>query len=95
MEGQLYKKIGRKYIPIGYSDNFNGFPSEGIWVVYGKPGLESSSCIAQVGQFEPIDYNLLANIIKEKEDECVNAITGIGNTTSVHVVRTIFKTILR
>lgn len=94
MDGQLYKKVGRKYVPIGYSDNFNGFPSEGIWVVYGKLGLKSSSCIAQVGQFELIDYNLLANLIKEKEDECVKAIKGMDNTTIVDIVRTVFKTLL-
>lgn len=94
MDGQLYKKVGRRYIPIGYSDNFNGFPTEGIWVVYGKPGVESSSCIAQVGQFEPIDYNLLANLIKEKEDECVKAIIGMDNTTIVDIVRTVFTTLL-
>lgn len=94
MDGQLYKKVGRRYIPIGYSDNFNGFPTEGIWVVYGKPGVESSSCIAQVGQFEPIDYNLLANLIKEKEDECVKAIIGMDNATIVDIVRTVFNTLL-
>ena len=58
MDGQLYKKVGRKYVPIGYSDNFNGFPSEGLWVVYNKSGVKSYSCIAQAGQFQPIDYSL-------------------------------------
>ena len=94
MEEQLYKKKGRRYIPIGYSDNFNGFPAEGIWVVYSTPGAESSSCIAQVGQFELIDYKQLANLIKEKEDECVKAVLEMENTTIVDTVRTVFKTLL-
>ena len=90
----MYKKKGRRYIPIGYSDNFNGFPAEGIWVVYSTPGAESSSCIAQVGQFELIDYKQLANLIKEKEDECVKAVLEMENTTIVDTVRTVFKTLL-
>ena len=94
MEEQLYKKKGRRYIPIGYSDNFNGFPAEGIWVVYSTPGAESSSCIAQVGQFEPIDYKQLANLIKEKEDECVKAVLEMENTTIVDIVRMVFKTLV-
>ena len=46
MNEQIYKKKGRKYIPLGYMDGFMGFPSEGIWVVYDKPGSHSSTCIA-------------------------------------------------
>ena len=26
MNKQLYKKKGKRYIPIGYSDGFDGFP---------------------------------------------------------------------
>ena len=30
MKDQVYKKVGRKYIPIGYSDGWTGFPADGI-----------------------------------------------------------------
>ena len=71
MTEQLYKKVGRKYIPIGYADGFCGFPAEGIWIVYNKPGSKSETCIAQVGKFKKLDYELLANLVKEKEDKCL------------------------
>lgn len=93
----MYKKVGRKYVPIGYSDNFNGFPSEGLWVVYNKPGVKSSSCIAQAGQFQPIDYSLLASMIKEREAACLAAILQLRNRqefTASDIVRTVFETLL-
>lgn len=52
MEQQLYKKVGRKYDPIGYSDGFTGFPSDGIWLVQTKPGCKSSECILKIGELQ-------------------------------------------
>jgi hypothetical protein len=50
MEQQLYKKVGRKYIPIGYSDGWVGFPSDGIWIVQSKTRSKSSECILKIGE---------------------------------------------
>lgn len=97
MNQQLYKKVGRKYIPIGYSDGFTGFPAEGIWIVYSKPGIKSETCIAQVGKFEPINYIKLANLIAKKEYSCleaVNILLNKGNYNSRDLVNTIFKTLV-
>ena len=71
MDSQIYVKKGRRYRPIGYSDGFTGFPAEGIWAVYKSDTSKSSTCIALVGEFQPIDYGKLASLIKEKGDECM------------------------
>jgi len=52
MDQQVYKKVGRKYVPIGYSDGWSGFPSDGIWIVQSKPGVKSSECIMKIGELE-------------------------------------------
>ena len=52
MNQQIYKKVGRKYIPIGYSDGWSGFPADGIWVVETKPGHKSSECMLKIGEVQ-------------------------------------------
>lgn len=52
MTEQLYKKVGRRYIPIGYSDGFNGFPSDGIWLVQQSDSSKSSECIIKYEELE-------------------------------------------
>ena len=37
MNEQVYKKVGKRYVPIGYSDGWSGFPAEGLWAVHNKP----------------------------------------------------------
>lgn len=54
MTEQVYKKVGRKYVPIGYSDGWSGFPADGIWVVQTKPGSKSSECILRIGEVESL-----------------------------------------
>ena len=82
MNQQVYKKVGRKYIPISYSDGFTGFPLEGLWVVYRKPGQKTESCIAQVGQFQNIDYSKLASLIKDKQDVVCKILMQSGKSIS-------------
>ena len=97
MSGQLYKKVGRKYVKLGYSDNFTGFPSEGIWVVFDKPGIKSMSCIGKVGEFKSLNYSLLAGLIAEKESKCLDAIRIVreSGASNQDLVRTIFETLLK
>lgn len=52
MNQQVYKKVGRKYVPIGYSDGWTGFPADGIWVVQTKPGHKSSECMLKIDEVE-------------------------------------------
>lgn len=97
MNGQLYKKVGRKYVPIGYSDGYYGFPMEGIWVVYKGDGMTTSSCIARTGSFKPLDYELLANLIKEKRDSCLQIANELSNKsiTSYEMITAIFEEICK
>lgn len=95
MNEQLYKKIGRKYEPIGYSDNFTGFPCDGIWVVYSKPGVKSEMCIGKVGEFKNIDYSLLSSLIKDKKDKCCEIIQNSKNKSISEMIDEIFIEILK
>ena len=45
---QLYKKVNGKFVEIGPSDGWHGFPAEGIWEVVDKPGEKSSSWIRKL-----------------------------------------------
>lgn len=52
MNEQVYKKVGRRYVPIGYSDGWSEFPTDGIWLVQSKDGHHSSECIMKIGDLE-------------------------------------------
>ena len=52
MNTQVYKKLGRKYVPVGYSDGFTGFPCDGIWLVQTKPGSKSTECMMRIGEVQ-------------------------------------------
>lgn len=74
---QIYKKEGRKYIPIAY-DDFNGFPMDGVWLVKFENGHEkSASCISRLTDLpDPypfhnmiMDRDKLATFIVEQYEE--------------------------
>lgn len=69
MKEQVYKKKGRKYIPIGYSDGWSGFPSDGLWLVQTKPGFTSSECIIKIDELESIKP--AANLILEYKGKII------------------------
>ena len=96
MNNQLYKKEGRKYVPIGYSDGFTGFPSDGLWAVYTRPGCKSESCIAFAGKIKPVDYSLMASLIVDKKEDCLKALEVLMKNpcSRSNIVETIFETIL-
>jgi len=50
MSNQVYKKVGEKFIKIGPSDGWYGFPTEGVWLVTHKPNSKSSSWIAKLSE---------------------------------------------
>lgn len=52
MNEQVYKKVGRRYVPVGYSDGWIGFPSDGIWIVESKPGHKSEECMLKIGEVQ-------------------------------------------
>ena len=64
MNSQVYKKVGRKYVPIGFSDGWTGFPSDGVWLVHHRQGCSSSECIMKIGEVPQIDlYSFIRNKI--------------------------------
>lgn len=66
MSEQVYKKKGRRYIPIGPAD-WTGFPTDGIWLVQSKPGVKSSECIIKVDELDSI--HLAVDLIFEYQDK--------------------------
>jgi len=70
MKEQVYKKKGRKYIPIGYSDGWSGFPADGVWIVQKGDGVKSSECIMRIGELQ--DMQPAANLILEYKDKITN-----------------------
>lgn len=63
MNEQVFKKRGRRYVPIGYSDGFTGFPADGIWLVIQEDGKKSSECIMRIGEMQDLrpTVDLIAN----------------------------------
>lgn len=59
MMDQVYRKIGKRYKPIG--QEFTGFPLDGIWLV--QNGRQSMSCLISSNEKVPIhalEYRLHA-----------------------------------
>jgi hypothetical protein len=57
----VYKKVGRKYVPIA-PEIWNGFPMDGIWIVKFNYGYEkSASCVSRLDNLpEPYPfYNMM------------------------------------
>jgi len=73
MNKQLYKKKGKRYIPIGYSDGFNGFPSEGFWLITEGDGVKSSECIIKIDELEALKPAV--NLIYGYQDKIVQYMT--------------------
>lgn len=66
MDEQFYKKVGKKYVKVGYSDRFEITNcAEGIWLVINRPGSKSAECIQQIGEI-PSVYPY-ANLAMHKE----------------------------
>jgi len=67
MEQQVYKKVGRRYVPIGYSDGWTGFPAEGVWIVKKGDGIHSSECVLRLGELQ--DLQPAINLILGYKEE--------------------------
>ena len=67
MNQQVYKKVGRKYIPLGFSDGWQGFPTDGIWLVQSTPARKSSECILKVADNTTV-IPYAANLVEHKEN---------------------------
>ena len=77
MNQQVYKKVGRKYVPIGYSDGWTGFPSDGLWLVQQKDAHKSSECIIKIDELENIKPAV--NLILEYKDKILKYFTSNPN----------------
>ena len=60
-ENEVYKKVGRRYIPMGYM--WEGFPSDGIWLV--QNGMKNMACL--IGLKESVPIHALAYRKHEQE----------------------------
>ena len=49
-ENEVYKKVGRKYVPLGYQ--WEGFPVDGIWYV--QNGRRNMRCLIRADEVVPI-----------------------------------------
>ena len=49
-ENEVYKKVGRRYIPMGYM--WEGFPADGIWLV--QNGRQNMVCLIGLKEDVPI-----------------------------------------
>lgn len=80
MNEQVYKKVGRKYVPIGYSDGWSGFPTDGIWLVQGKDGHHSSECIMKIGDLESMQP--AANLILGYKEKILDYLSNYHENNS-------------
>ena len=62
MEETLYKKVGRRYKPVGIE--FSGFPADGIWFVMDG----RRSCMIRMDEIGK-DLPLTAVTFREKKDD--------------------------
>ena len=81
MNEQLYKRRGRRYLPIGYSDGFMGFPTDGIWLVQQSDGSKSSECIIKYEELETARPAI--NLILGYKDKIIEHIKN-NNKISLH-----------
>lgn len=76
-DGQLYKKVGRKYIPVNDPNGYDGLP-EGFWLVFVRPG--SISVRTQLEpDMAPIDAMLMKHV-----DELTDMIIEASQAKPAH-----------
>lgn len=95
----VYKKVGRKYVPIGYRIEDN-YLNDGIWIVHHKPGstqitrgdyLADSYGLIKVGDIAKIDLPKLG-AMEEYAEVVANTIGNLkGRLTNIDIARRIVK----
>ena len=83
MEEQLYKKVGKKFVKIGFSDGWAGFPCDGIWMIETKPGVHSSTCVSKLSEISSIKKTLPFKI---RIDIITESIYKYFNTKNNHML---------
>ena len=91
MDDNLYKKQGRKYLPVSKYE-FNGFPSDGIWLVQYKPHAKLSSCIMKMGEVPAFNLNKRVNL-ETKRDELLDVMRENSALSNNDLLTEIFKTL--
>lgn len=82
MSDTVYRKEGGKYVPIA-PGIFNGFPSDGMWLVKFKNGSEkSASCIARLDNLpDPYPfYNMMLS-----RDEISTFLLNVTNGEAISI----------
>ena len=80
MNEQVYKKKGKRYIPIGYSNGFTGFPVDGIWIVQTKDRGKSSECMMRIGELQ--DMQPAINLILGYKEKIMKYISDYNSKSS-------------
>lgn len=83
MDNQVYKKKGRRYVKIGYSDGWMGFPTDGIWVVQTKTGHKSSECMMRIGEIRDLRPTL--DLLVNHADDILKYMIDSDNVSVVNV----------
>lgn len=95
----VYKKVGRKYVPIGYRIEDN-YLNDGIWIVRHKPGstqitrgdyLAQSYGLIKAGEIAKIDLARLG-AMEGYAEVVANTIGNLkGGLTNIDIARRIVK----
>lgn len=95
----VYKKVGRKYVPIGYRIEDN-YLNDGIWIVRHKPRstqitrgdyLAQSYGLIKAGELAKIDLPILGGL-EEYAEVVANTIGNLkGGLTNIDIARRIVK----
>ena len=95
----VYKKVGRKYVPIGYRIEDN-YLNDGIWIVRHKPGstqitrgdyLAQSYGLIKAGEIAKIDLPILGGL-EEYAEVVANTIGNMkGSFSNIDIARRIVK----
>lgn len=96
IDDMTYLKKGGRYIPF---ERFTGFPSEGIWIVYSKPGVSSKSLMKKIeadklGEL-PEEYVTTRASLELRKDEVTKALLELENKAVSwnDIVNVVFETL--
>ena len=93
-----YKKVGKRFVKLATFEEIEAHePSEGVWVVYHKPGVKSRTLIAKLEDMDRLDLPKRA-ALEVRSSECCDIIREElknGSYTPAILVRKIFNAMCR
>ena len=91
----LYRKVGRRYYPVG--PEFSGFPAEGMWLVIKTGSGKHEHLFCKMADLEKLDIPKRAALAKKLDEACEIVHAGLkqGGFTIVTLVNDIFDAICK